>query len=105
VSLTPVANLSPVLLIPLASCHRCQKFATDVTDTGGKFATGTPDVLFNTKSSSNTRLKRNRIIEDINFGGSNKNRFCTFFLWRRWVFNFDGTLMPFKKARLTTVVQ
>jgi hypothetical protein len=34
VSLTPVANLPPVLLIPAAICHRCQ-FATGVVDNGG----------------------------------------------------------------------
>jgi hypothetical protein len=43
VSLTPVANLPPVLLIPVAICQRCQKFSTGVSDTGGKFATGLID--------------------------------------------------------------
>jgi hypothetical protein len=55
VSMTPVANLPPVLLIPAANYHRRQittggkqgelvaKFATGVADTGGKFATGVVD--------------------------------------------------------------
>ncbi len=43
-STTPVANLPPVSLIPLASGHRAVdtggKFAAGIDDTGGKFATG-----------------------------------------------------------------
>jgi hypothetical protein len=52
VSLTPVANLPPVSLIPVAICHRCRcvytggKFAAGIdntTETGGKFAAGVVD--------------------------------------------------------------
>ncbi len=40
VLLTPVANLPPVSLIPVAICHR-------VVDTGGKFAAGIVDTVAN----------------------------------------------------------
>ncbi len=47
VSTTTVANLPPVLLIPVAICHRCQqhkrKFCAGVVDTGGKFAASVLD--------------------------------------------------------------
>jgi hypothetical protein len=44
VSLTPVENMPPVSLIPVAICNRCRwhrrKFAAGIVDTGGNFATG-----------------------------------------------------------------